>query len=50
MREYILTHPHVVGLVLAGLSAWATWNAFQAGRAAGLLGESARVASEALGG
>lgn len=58
MREWVIAHPRVAADVLVAVSAilagMTVWRAYRVGIALGALealrGESARVASEALGG
>ncbi len=52
--DWLTEHQTACGLVLAAAAGYAAWNGFQAGVSIGrfqmLRGETARAASEALGG
>lgn len=54
MREWLISHPQVVGVVVAACAAWVALSAFDAGRAIGAAGgldaDLGRLRSEALGG
>lgn len=54
LAELIARYPHAGGLVFAALAGFGGWNAYQAGMRAqairDIVGDSARAASEALGG
>lgn len=54
LAELIARYPHAPGLVFAAIGAFGAWNAYHAGMRAQeircMVGDSARAASEALGG
>jgi len=54
LAEFVARHPAAVGMVFAVLAGTAGWNAYRAGMKAQeiryMVSESARAASEALGG
>jgi len=54
LAEFVARHPKAVGAFFVALAAFGAWNTFNAGRQVQriqfLHGESARAASEALGG
>jgi hypothetical protein len=54
MREWIIRHPDLVGVFLAGIAAWTAFEIYDAGRIIGTVrafqGERDFAASRALGG